>query len=72
MSRACVALARGDLGRSWSYHPFAVLLIGLALSVALRPTWTRSTWWSLSRARRGTLSGACLLLCLGFWLARIL
>jgi hypothetical protein len=71
MTRACVALARGELGRAWSLHPFAYLLVPLAACVALWPRRTRDAWLRAPEALRMVAVGLGLASCLGLWIARI-
>ena len=35
MTRACLALARGDLAAAWSYNPFSLALVAVVLGAAL-------------------------------------
>lgn len=72
MTRACVAAARGDFTAAWTLHPFALLLIPLAVAVAASPAWTRAAWARTPRALRGTATGAALAAAIGLWLTRAL
>ena len=72
MTRACAAAVRGEFRAAWSFHPFAFLLIPLAVSVAACPARTRRAWASVPRGLRGFTTGAAVASCIGLWLSRIL
>jgi hypothetical protein len=72
MTRACVALARGELAQAWSLHPFAYLLVPLSLLVACWPTRTRGAWLRAPSGLRATVSALAICACLGLWLSRLL
>lgn len=52
MTRACVALARGEWANAWSLHPFSFLLVALALAVAAAPDATRRGVQAMPRVLR--------------------
>ena len=70
MTRACVALAQGEVLSAWSFHPFAFLLVPLALCFAFVPGRTRRMWSSVPYRARNVVVTAGLLLCLGLWATR--
>ncbi len=70
ITRACLALARGEFAAAWSYHPFAYLLVPLALTMGLAPGKTRRAWRRVPETLRRMLVGAALAACLILWLAR--
>ncbi len=72
MTRACVALAQGEIASAWSFHPFAFLLVPLALLVAFAPRRTRAAWFRVPRGMRNTLATIGVALALGLWASRAL
>ncbi|MCP3914140.1 MAG: DUF2752 domain-containing protein [bacterium] len=72
MTRACVALAHGEVASAWSFHPFAFLLVPLALCFAVAPGGTRQMWASVPDRVRTVVVTAGLVLCLGLWATRAL
>jgi len=71
MSRACLAIARGEFSSAWGYHPFAFGLVGLALATAVAPRRVSSGWDSVSPRARAILIGLALACALGLWVARL-
>ena len=71
ITRASVAFVQGDLHSAWYYHPFAFLLIPLALSFLFVPRQTQAAWKSLSPRTRQVTTGLLLVLCLGLWALRV-
>ena len=71
MTRACVAIARGELSAAWSLHPFAFLLIPLALLWALFPERSRGLWWRVPALVRSTAVALALACAVGLWLSRV-
>jgi hypothetical protein len=71
MTRACAALARGDLATAWHHHPFSFALVALAAAVAFLPAKVRSGWRAIHpRVRTGILAGTIVLI-LGLWVHRL-
>lgn len=70
MTRASVALLRGDLAGAWRLHPFALLLVPVAAANALAPGATRKAWAALPPALRRGLGALLLLGAFGLWLIR--
>lgn len=71
MTRACVSLARLEPGTAWLHHPFAFLLLPLALCFAVAPERTRSTWASFGPRFRRLALGLGLASCLCLWAYRL-
>jgi hypothetical protein len=72
MTRACIALARGDIGHALNYNPLSPGLILFAAGFAIAPQHMRRRWQSLSRNRRSVFAWSMLGLVLGFWAYRIM
>lgn len=72
MTRACVSVARGEFLGAWNLHPFAFLLIPLAVAMVVWPARTPAAWARLPRAVRAITAGTLLAACLAHWLTRIL
>ena len=72
MTRACLALSRGDFTLAWALHPLAFVLVPIALSLAIAPGWTLARWKSVPRRARRAVVGAGLVLTLGIWVSRML
>jgi hypothetical protein len=72
MTRACIALARGDIGNALHYNPLSLGLVLFAAGFALAPRRMRRCWQALSRNTRLTCTWAMLVLVLGFWAYRIM
>ena len=70
ITRASVALARGDFARAWHFHPFVYLLVPLALSFLIAPRWTRATWTAIPAWTRQAATTLALLACLALWILR--
>jgi len=71
MTRACLALARGELGTAWSLHPFAFFLVSLAAALAFWPSGSRRAWSRVPAPLRSAAVGLTLCAVLGLWIARI-
>jgi hypothetical protein len=71
ITRASVALVQGDLHTAWHYHPFAFLLIPLALGFLFVPRQTQAAWGAMSRRTRRVTTSLLLALCLGLWASRV-
>gem|GEM_PF-824242 len=72
MTRACIALARGEVGEALRYNPFSLGLLLFAGAFALFPDRIRRFWRSLTSRARTVCTGSMLALILGFWVYRIL
>lgn len=72
MTRACVAVARGDLAAAWGFHPFALLVVPLAVVIAVFPAGSRAAFARTPRAVRRVATSTALAACLGLWLCRLL
>jgi hypothetical protein len=72
MTRACIALARGEIGQALQYNPFSLGLIIFAGAFALFPDRSRRFWRSLTSRTRTLCTGSVLALILCFWIYRIL
>ena len=55
MTRACVALARGEVREAWGFHPLAFALMPLVLLYALWPDRVRRSWRRIGGPGRGLL-----------------
>jgi len=71
MTRACVSLAQAQPAAAWTYHPFAFLLVPLALCIGFWPARTRAAWARVGRGARTLTLGSTLVACLGLWLSRL-
>ena len=71
MTRACLALARGELGMAWSLHPFAYFLVSLAAALAFWPQGSRRAWSRVPSPLRSAAVGLTLCAVLGLWIARL-
>jgi hypothetical protein len=72
MTRACIAIARGEIGQALQYNPFSLGLFIFAGAFALFPDRIRRFWSSLPGKTRTIYTGSLLALILGFWIYRIL
>ena len=72
MTRACIALARGDIHGALHYNPFSLGLLLFAGAFALFPDRIRRFWRSLTFRARTVCTGSMLALIFGFWVYRIL
>lgn len=41
LTRACLAIMRGEFAHAWVLHPWAFLLVGAAVWFTVRPLWRR-------------------------------
>jgi hypothetical protein len=71
MTRACLALAEGDLEAAWRYHPLSLGLVALAAGFALAPRLVRSRWSAVPRRARTAILASCLILVLALWTRRL-
>ena len=71
MTRACLALVQGKFGAAWDYHPFSVLLVGLAIAAAFFPGLLKNTWTRHSSGTRDLIVTGGIILCLSIWLIKI-
>lgn len=72
MTRACIALARGDIGNAFQYNPFSLGLVLFAGGFALFPSDIRRCWQRLPHNIRTLTGWSMLILILGFWAHRII
>jgi len=70
MTRACIALAHGDLSTAWSFHPFAYLLVSLSIAVLIAPRQVRAGWRALPGPSRSLAVGLGIASCLLLWWQR--
>jgi hypothetical protein len=71
MTRACIALARGDWTQALHYNPLSMGLILFAGAYALAPGSLRQKWARLTPGIRRTTKWAVLASVLLFWVFRI-
>jgi hypothetical protein len=71
MTRACIAITRGDIRPAWNYHPFAFGLMFLAIGFALAPNHMRRGWQRIPCSARNSLIWGLLVLVIGFWAYRL-
>ena len=71
MTRASIALARGDLGGALELQRLALLVLPLLLAVALAPACSRRQWRRLGSPLRSGVLLAASVLSIGLWVARI-
>ena len=72
MTRACIALFQGQLDSAWRYHPFAFVLIPLALAMACFPAALQHTWSKRTPTARNRIAIAGIVMCLCLWVHRLL
>ena len=72
MTRACIALARGEIGRALQYNPLSIGLIIFAGAFALLPDRIRRFWRNLPDKIHVLFTASLLALILGFWAYRTL
>jgi len=72
MTRACIALARGDIGNALNYNPLSLGLVLLAGGFALAPHRIHRYWRRLPLNIRTLTGWSTFVLILGFWVHRIL
>ncbi len=53
LTRACLAIMRGEFAAAWALHPWAFLLVPAAGWYALRPLWKRKAPAEPASPRRG-------------------
>lgn len=71
MTRASIALARGDLGGALELQPLALLVVPLLVAVALAPAWSHRQWRRLGSPLRSGVLLAAFVLAIGLWVVRI-
>ena len=72
MTRACIALGRGDIGHAFHYNPFSLGLVLFAGTFALFPKRIQSLWRDLSIKTRTAGTWLLLVIVLGVWIGRTL
>ena len=72
MTRACIALGRGDIGNALHYHPLSIGLVLFAGGFALAPCRMRRYWRFLSQSTRSAVTWSLLVLVLGLWAYRFM
>jgi hypothetical protein len=72
MTRACIALAGGDIRQALRYNPFSLGLVLLAGGFALFPSRIRRLWLSLSPGIRACATWNMLAFVLVIWAYRVL
>jgi len=72
MTRACIALANGDLGDALRYNPLSLGLVFLAAGFAMAPYGIRRNWLRFPPGIRTMTKWSMLSLVFGFWVYRIL
>jgi len=71
VTRACISLARGDIGMALHYNPFSLGLVLLAGGFAFIPNPIRRFWQGLPRNARTLATWSALVLVLGIWTYRL-
>ncbi len=71
MTRACLATGRGDVAAAWHYHPFAFVLVGAAMPLALAPAATARFLSRYTQRRRNAFAIAVVAALILFWLFRL-
>jgi len=71
MTRALLALARGELGLAFALHPFAYLVLFLAVVFAFIPKQVRSWWFGLSAKQRFWSGVVAITSVLALWFFRL-
>ena len=71
MTRACIALGQGKFGAAWSYHPFSLLLVGLAVLTAFFRVWLKNIWTHRSPITQNLIVIGGIILCLSIWVIKI-
>ena len=72
MTRACIALARGDISQALRHNPLSLGLVLFAAGYALAPATVRRNWQRLTPAVRATAKWTAFATVLVFWISRIL
>jgi len=71
MTRACLALVRGEVAGAWGLHPFAFLLVPLAVVCAAAPNAAPRAWRRMRPGLRSAGVGLALGFALVSWVARL-
>ena len=71
MTRACTALATGQPGVAWQYHPMAFLLIPLVATYAISPAGSRRIWRSLGTVGQRLTLLSLLGVSLSIWVSKL-
>lgn len=72
MTRACTALARGQIAEAFTHNPLAFGLIALAIGFAFAPDQIRRIWLRCPPKRRYEILGSCFVAVLACWITRLL
>ena len=72
MTRACIALAQGNLALAWHYHPLSFALVAIAFSTACLPTASHRVWRRYSTDTHNRIALFGIGLSVGIWANRIL
>ncbi len=67
ISRASIALTRGQFREAWDFHPFVYLLVPLAGAYCISPKGTAALWGSIPRLAKTLMISGLLLASLGRW-----
>ena len=72
LTRAFCAIARGEFGRAWTYHPFSFALYGLTVALAAAPLGRLraggpARWLHSRGAVVGLVALAAMILLFGVW-----
>jgi hypothetical protein len=69
LTRASIALARGDLSSAWRFNPAAFVLAGFAVAVVLRTMWglTRHRWVSIRVPMTAPRLAVAVVVLAGWW-----
>lgn len=71
MTRACLAIVRGEFDAAWNYHPFSFFLLGLAILTAFFPYRLKRTWSRCSPLIQNLILTSGIVFCLSIWLRKI-
>lgn len=71
MTRACLSLTHGRIADAWRYHPFSLLIVGLAFGIALFPGRFENLWGSFSPGKRDGICIGGIVLCLAAWIFKL-
>ena len=71
MTRACIALTHVNFADAWHYHPFAFLVVGLAIGITFFPLQLRAAWNRSAPLSRNVVIIIGIFLCLSLWVYKL-
>lgn len=69
LTRASIAIARGDLASAWRFNPAAFVLAGIGVAVAVRTVWglTRHRWATIRLPMTAPRIAMVVVMLAGWW-----